>query len=130
MDFGLRTADYHRGYDDEWWAGSEHIDLGDKFLPNKATYFISGTEKAVTTLKLTGYFIDENFDAGAMVRLRDVAELLLERANANAPIALTELIPGTEPFNVKLEHSGTKIQAWLDRYPSGNGFEIFLTLSR
>ena len=128
--FGLRTADYRRGYDGEWWAGSEYIDLDDQIVPNKVTYYIAGTDKAVTTLKLTGIFMDKFVDAAAMVRLREVAELLLERANANAPVSLTELIPGTEPFNVKLEHSGTKIQAWLKRYPSGKGFEIFLILSR
>ena len=63
---GLRTNDYHKGHD-EYWASSEYVDLDRHILPNKAVFYIKGQEGVVTTLKLTGKFMDD-FESGKQSR--------------------------------------------------------------
>ena len=57
---GLRTGDYHSGYEGiEWWASSNHVDLDDQILPNTVIFYIEGFRDIVTTLKLKGHFRDD-----------------------------------------------------------------------
>lgn len=126
---GLRTNDYHKGYD-EYWASSEYVDLDSHVLPSKAAFYIEGQEGVVTTLKLTGKFMDD-FDSGeAVQKFRVIGALLCEKAVENLDIAIDSLIPSSEVFENEMIIDGTTIRAWGERYPSNRGFEAFLTLSR
>jgi TRAP-type C4-dicarboxylate transport system permease small subunit len=49
---GLSTGDYHRSYDEEWFASSVMLEIGGDLIPNNIAYYIEGTEAVVTTLKL------------------------------------------------------------------------------
>ncbi|RVV97155.1 hypothetical protein EKE94_14070 [Mesobaculum littorinae] len=126
---GLRTNDYHKGYD-EYWASSEYVDLDSHVLPSKAAFYIEGQEGVVTTLKLTGKFMDD-FDSGeAVQKFRVIGALLCEKSVENLDIAIDSLIPISEVFENEMIIGGTTIRAWGERYPSNRGFEVFLTLSR
>ncbi|MDF1670610.1 MAG: hypothetical protein P1U83_13445 [Roseovarius sp.] len=129
-EFGLRTNDYHSGFEGEWWASSDYADLDDYILPNNAAFYLEGTEDAVTKLKLTGKFRDEFDSTEAIAQLRVIAVGLFEKAGLDEPSDIQELIPSSEPFRVRSQQHDTQIDAWLERYPSGTGFEIFLTLAR
>lgn len=126
---GLRTNDYHKGYD-EYWASSEYVELDSHILPNKAVFYIEGREGVVTTLKLSGKFMDD-FDSGkAIQKLRIIGALLCEKATGHGDIAIDSLIQNSQVFENEIIIDGTRIRAWGERYPSNRGFEVFLTLSR
>ena len=126
---GLRTNDYHKGHD-EFWASSQYVELDTYILPNKAVFYIEGLEDVVTTLKLTGKFMDD-FDSGdAIQKLRAIGALLCEKAIGHGDIAIDSLMPNSQVFENEMTIDGTTIRAWGERYPSDRGFEVFLTLSR
>jgi hypothetical protein len=128
-EHGLRTNDYHKGYD-EYWASANYVDLDDHILPNKATFYIEGEEDIVKTLKLTGKFRDEFDGELGMVKLRAIARTLCEKATGNAEIDLDALLPDADDSNARIDISGAAITTWAERYPSGKGYEVFLTDSR
>ena len=49
---GLVTRPYHRSFEDEWFAGSNFLEIGDGALPNQMAYYLNGNEEAVTELVL------------------------------------------------------------------------------
>jgi hypothetical protein len=126
---GLRTNDYHKGYD-EYWASSEYVDLDNHILPNKVVFYIEGQEGVVTTLKLTGKFMDD-FDSGeAIQKFKVIGALLCAKALRRGDIAIDSLIPTSQIFENEMVIDGVTIRAWGERYPSNKGFELFLTVSR
>lgn len=129
VEHGLRTNDYHKGYD-EYWASANYVDLDDHILPNNATFYIEGEEGVVKTLKLTGKFRDEFDGELGMVKLRAIARTLCEKATGNAEIDLDALLPDADDSNASIDISGAAITTWAERYPSGKGYEVFLTVSR
>jgi hypothetical protein len=128
-EHGLRTDDYHKGYD-EYWASAKSVDLDDQILPNNATFDIEGEKNVVKTLKLTGKFQDEFEGASAMVKLREVAHTLCENALGETVIDFVTLLPDADVFENIASVSGTTLKTWAKRYPNEMGFEVFLTLSR
>lgn len=52
MREGLPTRDYYRSYEDEWFAGSDYLEIGTGILKNNVAYYLNGNEHAVTKLKL------------------------------------------------------------------------------
>ncbi|WP_417262456.1 hypothetical protein [Celeribacter sp.] len=109
MEKGLRTNDYHKGYD-EYWANSEYIDLDSHILPNKAVFYIEGHEGVATTLKLTGKFTDD-FDSGeAIQKLKVIGALLCEKAVGHGDKSLGGKISErqrlwnvSDPFSMSLD---------------------------
>jgi hypothetical protein len=126
---GLRTNDYHKGYD-EYWASAGYVDLDDHILPNIATFDIEGESGIVNTLKLTGKFRDESDRRAAMIRLHDIAKTLCINALGEAEFDLEILLPDKNTFEVTQTFDGTVIKAWTERYPSDQNYEVFFTLSR
>ncbi|MFC3714508.1 hypothetical protein ACFOMD_18215 [Sphingoaurantiacus capsulatus] len=51
-DAGLPTRYYHRSFEDEWFASSSYLEVGQGGLPNNLAYYVNGTEFAATELKL------------------------------------------------------------------------------
>ena len=49
---GLKTGYYKKLYDNEWFASSPYLDIGDGILPNNIAYYIEGNKEAVTRLKI------------------------------------------------------------------------------
>jgi hypothetical protein len=91
----LRTNDYHKGYD-EYWASSPYVDLDAHILPNKAVFYIEGLESVVTTLKLTGKFMDDFDSKEAMQKLRELGASLCEKATGHDDIDIDSLIPSCQ----------------------------------
>ncbi|MCT4555737.1 MAG: hypothetical protein N4A53_13705 [Pelagimonas sp.] len=128
-DFGLRTDDFHdSGYDDEWWAGAPYVDLDNELLPNKATFYIEGREGVVERLKLTGKFNDEFPSQAALDRLNQLAGGLVSVALGLTHEEAFSMLEDQDEFTERVD--STTIKRWSKRYPSGTGFEVFVTLSR
>lgn len=128
-EHGLRTNDYHEGYD-EYWASSNYVDLDDHILPNNAIFYIEGEGGVVKTLKLTGKFRDDFDGASAMVRLREIAHTLCLAAIGNSDIDFKVFLPDADVFEKEAVIGGATLRSWAKRYPSEKGYEVFFTLSR
>lgn len=129
-DQGLRTDDYHQGFDNEYWAGAGYIDLDESIFPNNATLYIEGEAGLVRRIKLTGKFLDEFATGEALERLRVLAGILFERAVGHHDLNFEEVMPQGSPFEFKFESEGTKVHVYSARYPNDKGHEVFFILSR
>lgn len=74
---GLSTGDYHRAYDEEWFASSVMLEIGGEIIPNNVAYYIEGTEIVVTTLKLKLNVNDFSSAPAAEVKFVELAKLLM-----------------------------------------------------
>jgi len=87
MDFltkeGLLTGDYHRSYEDEWFAGSDYLEIGDGILKNNIAYYLNGNEHAITELKLVLNVNAPESPDEAESRFKKIAQVLMKAAVAN-----------------------------------------------
>lgn len=128
-EHGLRTNDYHEGYD-EYWASSDYVDLDDHILPNNAIFYIEGEDGVVKTLKLTGKFRDDFDGSSAIVKLREIAQALCLAAIGESDIDFETFLPDADVFETDAIIDGVTLRSWANRYPSGTGYEVFFALSR
>lgn len=128
-DHGLRTNDYHKGYD-EYWASADYIDLDEHILPNKATFYVEGDDGVAKTLKLTGKFMDKFDSKAAMAKLREISETLCLQAIGEVELDFQTLLPDKDIFEETQTTNATTIKTWAQRYPNERGYEVFFTLSR
>lgn len=126
---GLRTSDYHKGYDG-YWGSSNYVELDGHILPTNAAFYIEGEEGIVKTLKLTGKFRDDFDGSSAMVKFREIARSLCHKAIGEADIDFQLVLPDEDIFDLNSNVSGTTMRSWAERYPSGTGYEVFFSLSR
>lgn len=125
---GLRTNDYHKGFEEEYWGAAEYVDLDDHIFPSMATYYIEGHRGVVTCLKLTGKFLDE-FDAtNARLKLITIASDLLQSALNISHIEASRILDQLED-NVH-QFKTTEIKVSWKRYPNEKGEEVYITLRR
>jgi len=128
-EHGLRTNDYHEGYD-EYWASSDYVDLDDHILPNNAIFYIEGEDGVVKTLKLTGKFRDDFDGSSAIVKLREIAQALCLAAIGDSDIDFETFLPDADVFETDAIIDGATLRSWANRYPSGTGYEVFFALYR
>lgn len=81
---GFPTRAYHRSYDEEWFASSSMVEMGDGSIPNNIAYYVEGTESAATTLKLKLNVNDIASAPGAEARFVELAELLMAVATGTS----------------------------------------------
>ncbi|ESX07408.1 hypothetical protein X768_27255 [Mesorhizobium sp. LSJC265A00] len=78
---GLIAGDYHRGLEEDWWASSPYLELGDgPTLANNLAYYLEGSERVVTSLKLCLNVNVPTERKVAEMRFVEVGRLLLETA--------------------------------------------------
>lgn len=88
-DEGLATRPYHRSFENEWFAGSNYLEIGEGFgLKNNLAYYLNGNEHAVTELKLTLNINQPDSPADAEARFFDIGAILLAKSLGHEP-ALT-----------------------------------------
>ncbi len=83
----LRTRDYHKIDETEWWAGSDVVDLTDDLIASTASFYISGNKDVVKSLKLSGHFDYETDTEYAVERFRCIADQLFHQGNRMKKLA-------------------------------------------
>lgn len=124
---GLRTADYHRSFED-WWAESPMIDIGGGAIHDRLIYRIVGTETAATrlTLELNGYRVGAPEPSAA--KFLAVARILLERALDET--AAMRFVDATERRRtITFEARGCNVKLSRDNWGSGTGAAYVWRLS-
>lgn len=85
----LATREYHRSFDGEWFAGSPYLELGGgSALANNLAYYVTGTERIATSLKLRLNINQPEERELAEARFIEVGRTLLEASLG---------LPGAEP---------------------------------
>lgn len=127
---GLRTSDYHTTYNinDEWYACSSYVDLGNQIL-NKVSFYLTGQEELVNKLKLVGDFntINDNPNE-ALLKYREIALDLTKSALGVSTEEAAILIPNKPQFEIVV--GKTKISGWVEKYPTNQAFFKYLLFSR
>lgn len=117
-EYGLTTRYYSKLYDDEWFASSNYLELGDGILSNNVAYYVSGSRSAVTSLKLKLNVNEPDQGDIAVSRFVELAEALLEKAlSAGVSTNLHELIGGGE--NAETEIAGKIVSVSRDDWHGG-----------
>lgn len=79
----ILTDDYHRSFDDEWFAHAPSVKLSDRSLPDHILYSITGDERGVTRLRLA-------LDASYQNDTEEADEAFYERARTLLTKAIGE----------------------------------------
>lgn len=126
---GLRTDDYHSGYEGtEWWASSNPVDLNEQILPNTVTFYIEGIRDLVTTLKLKGHFRDDFDPTLGKEKFNEIAQALLEQSIKGDLLCVKFALMSDSDFSLTV--GNTQAVRRTEHYPNGNGFDIQFTLNR
>ncbi|WP_171168114.1 hypothetical protein [Ruegeria sp. HKCCA0370] len=127
---GMRTGDYHSGYDgEEWWCGVTSKELDDALLPSTANYSFLGIEGLVTQIKLRGHFRDEFVKQEALDEFSRLSQLLAKRAIPRAKIEeVFAKLEERQPFQIS--NGETKAKLMHERFPNELGFELVFELTR
>jgi hypothetical protein len=73
---GLDMGFYNRLFEEEWFASSPMIELGDGIIPDNIAYYVEGTEEVANTLKLKVNVNDAARSEMAQENLIELAEAL------------------------------------------------------
>ncbi len=127
---GIRTGDYHPGYEgDDWWSGVSSKELDDSVFPGTANYSFSGVEGLVTQLKLRGHFMDDFVTEVALDEFSRLSQRLLARALINVDVEdAMQRLPTRQPFQAI--SGNTTIELKRERFHSGKGFELVLEVGK
>ncbi len=100
---GLPTRDYHRSFEDEWFAGSGYLELGGGIIANNMAYYLNGNKNAVTELKLKLNINSPAEPAEAETRFREICHILLARSlGESAAQVIAGKIIALEEFSMNL----------------------------
>ena len=129
MAEGLRTSDYHSGYEGtEWWASSNNVDLDDQTLLNTVIFYIEGLQDIVTTLKLKAHFLDDFDPTLGKEKFNDIAQNLLEQSMSGDLLSVKNKLKSNKDFTITI--GNTRVVRRTERYPNVKGFDLQFTIIR
>ena len=123
-DKGLETDDYHRTFENQWWASSRVLKVENESLfPGDVVYYVSGDDIAVKRLKLTLNVFDRLGGTASDVQFFTICKALLERSTGHSPVDLLhqgisgekidQLVGGRRVRIVKDDHVHPKMGGYL-----------------
>jgi len=77
---GITTNDYHRSFDDKWFAEAPSVKISDRAMSDRISYYMTGDERGVTRLRLALDASYQNDTVEADEAFYERARTLLERA--------------------------------------------------
>ena len=126
---GLRTNDYHLGYEGtEWWASSNNVDLDDQTIPSTVIFYIEGLKDLVTTLKLKAHFLDDFDPTSGKEKFNEIAQTLLEQSTSGNLFSVKNALMSDNDFSFTV--GNTQVVRRTERHPSGKGFGVQFNLIR
>jgi len=129
LNENLKTSDYHRTYDDEWWASSTYLTINEESLfSSNIAYYISGDDQAVKRLKLV-LNVNNNEDSEvAEVRFHQVCEALFLSSIGDFPSESLERI--SHGGDTDMEVNGRRIRLRKEAFvnTSRGGYSRMMTI--
>lgn len=125
----LSTRPYHRSYEDDWFSGSNYLEIGDDIgLKNNIAYYVNGTEHAATELKLKLNINVPDTPEDAERRFRDIGLVLLQSALGREVDAAITAQMASDGFQT--DQDGKRIRLDKDVWQGGipGGYSRSLTI--
>lgn len=115
LNDNLKTSDYHRIHNDEWWATASPIETNKESLfSSNIAYYLSGDEQAVKRLKLVLNVKNNEYGKVAEEHFLRVCKNLLLASIGNIPSNLLRGITHNKDINVII--NGSRIQLCKEAY--------------
>jgi hypothetical protein len=126
---GLGTRDYHHSFENEWFASSDYLEIGDGFLTNDIAFYIEGSATTAKVLKLKLSVNHPDDASEAISYFIRIGRLLI--VSAIPDIDADDILSETEPLNPFIKEGGsTKIALerddWVARMDGGHSFTLIL----
>jgi hypothetical protein len=122
-EVGLSTRDYHRSFEDEWFASSAMIEIGNGVMPNNIAYYIEGHEAAAKVLKVKLNVNEPSSASIAESRFKKIGEALIMIATGRSDI---DIGPYDIDANIGIYHIRVIAADWPNGIPGG--YDRMLTI--
>lgn len=128
-DLGYASDDYHRSYDDAWFAQAPMRRISTAFPEHNMAFYIEGDEEAAHELRLRLYINSAAQRDGARATFVRVGEALLERAlPAGESDAAKKLFSRLTPFAT---NGSTRVALKREEFDNvDRGYQLTLELTR
>ncbi|MCS4307060.1 hypothetical protein M2404_001385 [Rheinheimera pacifica] len=125
----LKTSDYHRTYDDEWWASSTYLTINEESLfSSNIAYYISGDKQAVKRLKLV-LNVNNNEDSEvAEARFHQVCEVLFLSSIGDASSEVLERISHGDDIDTEVHGRRVRLRKEAFVNTSRGGYSRTMTI--
>lgn len=125
---GLKVGHYKKLYEDEWFASSPYLEIGNGVLPNNVAYYLEGNRFAVTKLKLKMNINEQEQSAEAHSILCDLASTLHLHALGS------ELTQGfknaiMEGGNIEDQVKTKLVSVSTERWQNNRGYDVGFSIS-
>lgn len=77
---GLVTSEYHRSFDETWWASTPYLELGDELIPDNIAYYVEGDARVAKQLKLVLNVNNPEESSASESTFESIARTLLTEA--------------------------------------------------
>lgn len=127
-DAGLKVGNYKKLDDDDWFASSPYLEIGDGVRPNNIAYYLEGGRFSVSKLKLTLNINSIEQSAKAHIVLCDIASVLHSHAlGTELDIGFKKAIMecGNKEDSVKTK----MVRVITEHWPSMRGYSIGFSIS-
>lgn len=131
VETGLPTGDYDRAYEDQWFASSKPLEIGDAILPNNISYYVNGSDFAANELKLTLNVSTPSDADYAEARFQEVGKILLSTALGEAD-AIPAILEFSHKDTFELPTEGGLVRYSINEWSGGieGGYSRTLLVSR
>lgn len=127
---GLQPSDYHQDPidDQQWFASSPYLEIGEGVFPNNITYTIEGDEKIARRLKLAINYNDDTAKDETHERLENILKILFEKALGEKSPDEIETSLRTDTSNSFFVR-GKSVQLSKEDWVSGSGYTMRLMIA-
>ncbi len=129
-DEGLAPSDYHQDPldDQQWFASSQYLEVGDGLFPNNITYTVEGDERIARRLKLAINYNDPEAKRETHDSLAKILKILFQKAlGEDAPDEIEATLRNEASDNFVV--GGKSFQLLREDWPTGKGYTMRLILA-
>jgi hypothetical protein len=120
---GLKTGYYQHSYDNEWFASSPYLKIGEEILSNNISYYIEGDSDTAKCLKLVLNINNvSNSIESHEIFLAASKQLFFNALNKNMSNKLEQKILNDESEEMLIDSS--KIKIIKNNWPADKGYDI------
>jgi hypothetical protein len=126
---GLETGYYNKSLE-EWYASSPMVELGEGIMPDNIAYYIEGTEKIASTLKIKLNINDSSRSNVSQKKLLEVSSVLCQTSlNRELSDSIVNAILHAEPHTEALGNKIVSLQKEIWPEHAFGGYDVKFVVS-